>query len=136
MDEKAKKDEERFLYLRDHTDKAKPNLSSVPYNPITLKYNDSRDGMLLKHADDSVKYRAAIRAQNLQGRMAASGFNPITGDPIHLMNLPPRPEGLPDQGNAVGRFNSDGTFNRSTHGNDKFLSQGRRDGLPAEDFLT
>jgi hypothetical protein len=115
MDEKAKYDEERFLFLRDYTDKGKPNLSSVPYNPITLKYNDSKDGMLLKHADDSIKYRAAVRAKNLQSKMTADGYNKITGEQLNLLQVPNKPESLPIDFHDIGKFNSDGTFNRSIH---------------------
>jgi hypothetical protein len=56
---------ERGIALQ-QTDKAKANLSSLPYDPITLMYNDGNDGQRLKYYDDKVKYRAGLRAQNMQ----------------------------------------------------------------------
>jgi hypothetical protein len=56
---------ERGIALQ-QTDKAKANLSSLPYDPITLMYNDGNDGQRLQYYDDKVKYRAGLRAQNMQ----------------------------------------------------------------------
>ena len=59
------------------TPKAKRNTSSVPYNPITLGYHDNIDGERLRHADTTIRYRAALRAQALQSHMTIDGFNPV-----------------------------------------------------------
>lgn len=72
IEAEKKKEEERVLYLRDHTlkvkkkmrwiiqnlftffsflsFKAKKNESSVPYDPVTLKYNDNADGIRLRYS--------------------------------------------------------------------------------------
>jgi hypothetical protein len=39
------------------SDKAKRNASSVAYNPLTLEYNETYNGELLKYNDDKVKYK-------------------------------------------------------------------------------
>eukprot|EP01045_Picozoa_sp_COSAG04_P029452 COSAG04_NODE_4845_length_1865_cov_1.663647_2_plen_63_part_00 len=39
------------------TDKAKANQSSLPYDPITLMYDDGNDGERLKYYDDKVRVR-------------------------------------------------------------------------------
>ena len=91
-------DEEKWRYLREESDKAKRNVSSVPYDPITLKYNDNQDGLRLRYADDTIRYRAALRAQNLQSRMTADGFNPVTGNALPPPVLPERPVPSWEQG--------------------------------------
>mmetsp|Transcript_6402 Transcript_6402/g.7789 ORF Transcript_6402/g.7789 Transcript_6402/m.7789 type:complete len:214 (-) Transcript_6402:146-787(-) len=45
--------------------KAKKNISGVPYDTVTLQYHDGLDGDRLRHSDDLVRYRAALRAKNL-----------------------------------------------------------------------
>mmetsp|Transcript_47035 Transcript_47035/g.75313 ORF Transcript_47035/g.75313 Transcript_47035/m.75313 type:complete len:189 (+) Transcript_47035:193-759(+) len=47
------------------SDKAKRNASSVAYNPLTLEYNDTYNGELLKYGDEQVRYKAAQRAHTL-----------------------------------------------------------------------
>merc|ERR1711871_1170440 len=84
-------EEEKWTRKRAAAETAKSNKSSVPYDPITLRYNEDADGLLLRHADDAIKYRAALRAKNLQGHMTADGFNPITGERLRQMVLPPAP---------------------------------------------
>lgn len=39
------------------SEKAKSNASSVAYNPLTLEYNKSYNGELLKYRDDQVRRR-------------------------------------------------------------------------------
>ena len=98
IDSEHTNDEEKWRYLREESDKAKRNVSSVPYDPITLKYNDNQDGLRLRYADDTIRYRAALRAQNLQSRMTADGFNPVTGNALPPPVLPERPVPSWEQG--------------------------------------
>ena len=46
-------------------EKAKRNASSVPYDMVTLQYHPSLDGEKLRYHDDKIKYRAAVRSENL-----------------------------------------------------------------------
>ncbi|RHY15912.1 hypothetical protein DYB36_009719 [Aphanomyces astaci] len=82
MDEKATEEKKRWDHLRDDGGKARRNKSSCQFNPITLKYNDGKDGERLKQADTEIRHRASVRAANLQFNSSRGGINPITGDPI------------------------------------------------------
>lgn len=52
---------------------------------MTLRYNDGKDGERLRAADERVKARALVRAQNLQRANAREGINPITGAPLRAI---------------------------------------------------
>lgn len=67
------------------------NKTSMPYDPISLQYGEGRDGECLKYSDEALKYRSALRADNLQRRTNA-GFNPITGEPTAPVPIPERPK--------------------------------------------
>ena len=43
------------------SDKAKSNASSVAYNPLTLEYNDTYQGELLKYRDDQARTEISRR---------------------------------------------------------------------------
>lgn len=57
----------------------KRNCNGLPYNPITLQYDNSDQGRKLKARDDDAKVRAFVRSQNLDSR-SNSGYNILTGD--------------------------------------------------------
>ena len=59
-------EEAKWQEIRDKGEKARRNHNSVPYNPLTLAYNQSEEGNRLRHADDLIRWRAAQRAKNLQ----------------------------------------------------------------------
>jgi len=71
-------EQNRVRDMRDQGSKAKRNADSEPYDIISLKYNDSLDGVRLYHADQKVRYRSKCRARNLDERTNGN-FNPITG---------------------------------------------------------
>lgn len=77
VDEDAKWDRHREEGV-----KALRNKSSVPFDPITLRYNADPAGEQLKHSDNQVKQRAAMRAVSLRNNSCRSGVNPITGQPL------------------------------------------------------
>ncbi|KAG7397723.1 hypothetical protein PHYBOEH_000262 [Phytophthora boehmeriae] len=93
MDAAAVEDRRRGEALRASGSKARRNKCGEPFNPITLKYNDGKDGERLQAADAAIKHRAMVRAQNLQHHNSREGINPITGDPIRRIQtrdlLPP-----------------------------------------------
>jgi hypothetical protein len=74
------REQEKVDRMRASGMKSRRNHPSVPYNPITLEYNASKEGAQLKFQDDSVKYRAAIRSQNLGSHSTCTNYNPITGE--------------------------------------------------------
>jgi hypothetical protein len=65
------------------------NNPSAAYNPITLEYDTTEQGTMLKQADDAVRYRAGLRLFNLDQRMN-SGYNVLTGEARRPPNLPPQ----------------------------------------------
>lgn len=96
MDAADAREEQRWQELRASGSKARRNLSGEPFNPVTLRYNDGRDGERLRAADERVKSRALLRAENLQRHNAREGVNPITGAPLRAIraaDLLPPPNG-------------------------------------------
>jgi len=79
--EESKETEERYWAgQREKGVKAMKNKSCVPYDPLTLQYNDSYDGEKLRYADDMVRYRAGQRAENIvKHGDTRSGYNIING---------------------------------------------------------
>ncbi len=69
----------------------KKNVSGVPYNIVSLPYNDTYEGRKLKHSDEMVKYRGEVRKANLayKGHL---GFNPIIGEQTLPIDAPHKPE--------------------------------------------
>ena len=82
MEIKDVEEKQKWDRLREDGRKALRNKSSCDFNPITLKYNDGKDGQRLIKADNEIRHRASLRAQNLQNHNSRAGINPITGDPI------------------------------------------------------
>ncbi|GBG26673.1 Hypothetical Protein FCC1311_028942 [Hondaea fermentalgiana] len=68
------------------------NGNSVPYNPLTLQYEESDAGEMLKFTDEKIRYRAALRAERLRHHEAKEGFNPITGEATRGVQLPRQPQ--------------------------------------------
>jgi len=95
MEEQKQAEEERWNQLREDGSKARRNNSSVPYNPLTLRYNDGKDGERLRYADAEIKHRAALRAENLHKHDSA-GYNPINGENSYKIVVPPQPDPMPD----------------------------------------
>ncbi|KAJ1446390.1 hypothetical protein M885DRAFT_546770 [Pelagophyceae sp. CCMP2097] len=87
-EEEAYWDEQRSL-----GEKARKNHSSVPYDTLTLRYNDGLDGERLRFDDDKVRYRAAARSRNLQrcGDTRA-GYNIINGHERGALSVPDQPQ--------------------------------------------
>ena len=69
---------------------ARRNNISVPYNPISLQYNDTLDGLRMQYADNMVKYRGEVRSLTLQ-KLGNGSANPITGAPLPYVPNPQLP---------------------------------------------
>jgi len=65
--------------------------NSMPYNPITLRYNDDPEGNKLHHEDNLTKYRGLLRSRRLD-KYTNGGYNPITGAPRDIGCPPRRPQ--------------------------------------------
>jgi len=68
------------------------NTSSVPYDPITLQYEPTEAGERLRYADNQIRYRSSLRAENLRRHQTSEDFNPITGAPLRRVPLPSKPK--------------------------------------------
>ena len=65
----------------------------MPYDAITLRYNDGLDGERLRFHDDKVRYRAAVRSRNLQRcGDTRTGYNIINGNDQAQLAVPPAPQ--------------------------------------------
>ena len=65
----------------------------MPYDAITLKYNDGLDGERLRYHDDKVRFRGAVRSRNLQKcGDSRAGYDIITGGEFGELEVPPSPE--------------------------------------------
>ena len=101
IDKANQKEEQKWEYMRTVGAKAQRNNSSVPYDPITLKYNDTHEGEKLKYTDDMIRYRAGIRSNYLYQHSAGDGYNPLTGAETVGPKIPPKPT-WDDQGSGGG----------------------------------
>merc|ERR1719230_1647499 len=84
-------DQQRWDDMRENGTFSRSNKTSMPYNPINLRYDDGNDGDRLRFSDESLKYRGALRAEHLQRRGASTPHNPITGAPIAPVHVPTKP---------------------------------------------
>ncbi|KAG7380432.1 hypothetical protein PHYPSEUDO_007206 [Phytophthora pseudosyringae] len=93
MDAASAEEKRRWEALRASGSKARRNKCGEPFNPVTLKYNDGKDGERLQAADTAIKHRAMLRAQQLQYHNSREGINPITGESVRRIQtrdlLPP-----------------------------------------------
>ena len=83
--------EDRINRLRAEGVKSKGNKQSVPYDPLTLKYQESLEGLKLRNEDDFVRYRSKLRSIALQERASFITYDPITGEDKSNLAKPPRP---------------------------------------------
>lgn len=92
MEQKEQKEDAYWEALRadSNNPKVRRNLPSVPYDLVTMQYNDNQDGQRLKYQDDLVKHRAVLRAESLRSRMNGA-FNPLTGDALQPLRVPAPP---------------------------------------------
>lgn len=91
LQDEARRDADAARRLQERN-VARNNTSSVDYNPITLRYNDTTEGAELKFQDDCVRYRGAMRARNLYEKKSCQAFNIITGEDSNADSIVPVPE--------------------------------------------
>ena len=84
-------EQNRMSEMRENVSYARSNKTSMPYNPINLRYDEGADGDRLRYSDESLRYRGALRAEHLQRRGASTPFNPITGIEIQGVYVPEPP---------------------------------------------
>jgi len=84
-------EQKRLEEMRENYSYARSNKTSMPYNPINLRYDDGSDGDRLRFSDESLRYRGALRAEHLQRRGASTAHNPITGEVMRKVHVPDKP---------------------------------------------
>jgi hypothetical protein len=93
IEEKKAEEEKYWDDQRESGAKAMKNNSCVPYDAITLRYNDGLDGDRLRYDDEKVRYRAALRSQNLMRcGDTRTGYNIISGHSRPNVDVPDAPE--------------------------------------------
>lgn len=73
--------------MLEHTPTGKLGLIRLAYDPITLEYHKTQKGDVLKDKDDKAKFRAKLRAKNLDYR-SNTGYNILTGEDRVGVDLP------------------------------------------------
>ena len=69
----------------------KKNNPGLAFNPITLDYDKSVQGEILRNRDDQSRYRAQLRSNNLDLK-ANSQYNILTGDDRNFIKNLPKPK--------------------------------------------
>jgi len=92
-------------------DLAQRNQSSVAYNPITLKYDDSYNGQVLQYNDQTIRFKAANRAQLIYQRQSSQDYDVISGKPrperVKIPAVPEKPEKPEQEEFALGAIRMD-----------------------------
>lgn len=91
MEEAKKAEVEKYTRYRADPLMGKKNVGSMPFDVVTLKYNDGDDGARLAYEDEQIRYRAALRAKNLHEKSTGSSFDPVTGGTARRIPTPNRP---------------------------------------------
>ena len=84
MDYDYLKDENKIMMNKEKNLVGRKNNPGMAFNPITLKYDNSVQGEILKKRDEESKYRALVRASNID-RHTNTGYNILTGEDRTIM---------------------------------------------------
>eukprot|EP01017_Pseudomicrothorax_dubius_P050750 TRINITY_DN9655_c0_g1_i2.p1 TRINITY_DN9655_c0_g1~~TRINITY_DN9655_c0_g1_i2.p1 ORF type:complete len:213 (-),score=51.31 TRINITY_DN9655_c0_g1_i2:772-1410(-) len=104
LDEALKREEERRRYHQEVNKAGKRNYNGLAFNPITLEYERSNEGELLRQRDDESKLRNFLRANNIE-RRSNCGYNLLTGETRFGVSVPE--EMKPRYDKAQARFDED-----------------------------
>ncbi len=97
------------------------NNPGMAFNPLTLQYDNSVQGEILKRRDDESKFRALMRATNID-KHANAGYNIINGQERNIMETRMKQEIEP----SVYQKNIDkiNEMNQRHNDNDNFYTKG------------
>lgn len=95
MDYDYLKDENKIMMNKEKNLVGRKNNPGMAFNPITLKYDNSVQGEILKKRDEESKYRALVRASNID-RHTNTGYNILTGEDRTIMQKRMQNEIEPD----------------------------------------
>lgn len=91
MEAQKKAEVEKYQRYREDPLMGKKNVGSMPFDVVTLKYNDGADGARMAYEDEQIRYRAALRAKNIHEKSNGSEYNPLTGQEGHRVPTPAQP---------------------------------------------
>ncbi len=109
MDQEEDRDKHRLEYMNEHYLTGKKNKGGAAYNVISLDYDNSNEGNVLKKRDDDAKVRALVRSKNIDMR-SNCGYNILTGDQRPGVNVPSHEVYNPYEYNAAQNAGKDIVF--------------------------
>ena len=121
MDYEYLKAENRIMMNKEKNLVGRKNNPGMAFNPLTLQYDNSVQGEILKRRDDESKFRALMRATNID-KHANAGYNIINGQERNIMERRMKEEIEP----SVYQKNIDkiNEMNKRHNDNDNFYTKG------------
>jgi len=121
MDYEYLKAENKIMMNKERNLVGRKNNPGMAFNPLTLQYDNSVQGEILKRRDDESKFRALMRATNID-KHANAGYNIINGEERTIMENRMRKEIEP----SVYQKNIDkiNEINQRHNDNDNFYTKG------------
>jgi hypothetical protein len=121
MDYEYLKAENKVMMNKEKNLVGRKNNPGMAFNPLTLQYDNSVQGEILKRRDDESKFRALMRATNID-KHANAGYNIINGQERNIMETRMKQEIEP----SVYQKNIDkiNEMNQRHNDNDNFYTKG------------
>ena len=121
MDYEYLKAENKIMMNKERNLVGRKNNPGMAFNPLTLQYDNSVQGEILKRRDDESKFRALMRATNID-KHANAGYNIINGQERNIMEKRMKEEIEP----SVYKKNIDkiNEINQRHNDNDNFYTKG------------
>ena len=121
MDYEYLKAENKIMMNKEKNLVGRKNNPGMAFNPLTLQYDNSVQGEILKRRDDESKFRALMRATNID-KHANAGYNIINGQERNIMEKRMKEEIEP----SVYKKNIDkiNEINQRHNDNDNFYTKG------------
>ena len=121
MDYEYLKAENKVMINKEKNLVGRKNNPGMAFNPLTLQYDNSVQGEILKRRDDESKFRALMRATNID-KHANAGYNIINGQERNIMETRMKQEIEP----SVYQKNIDkiNEMNQRHNDNDNFYTKG------------
>ena len=121
MDYEYLKAENKIMMNKEKNLVGRKNNPGMAFNPLTLQYDNSVQGEILKRRDDESKFRALMRATNID-KHANAGYNIINGQERNIMETRMKQEIEP----SVYQKNIDkiNEMNQRHNDNDNFYTKG------------
>ena len=131
MDYEYLRAENRIMMNKERNLVGRKNNPGMAFNPLTLQYDNSVQGEILKRRDDESKFRALMRATNID-KHANAGYNIINGEERTIMENRMLKEIEP----SVYKKNLDkiNEINQRHNDNDNFYTKGPSYNQPKNQF--